>query len=153
LQGRVELAPQWRERCVAALHRPEPRIELGLALRPLAHAVIDVSDGLLADLGHILERSAVSALLELEALPGTALAATADAELGRTCLLGGGDDYELLFTAAPENDAAIAALGRRLGLPLTAIGEIGGGPAGETRLVDGAGNALRLPPAGFDHFA
>jgi thiamine-monophosphate kinase len=152
IQGRAELAPHWRERCLAALHRPEPRIELGLALRPLAHAVIDVSDGLLADLGHILERSAVSAVLELEALPGAALAAAPGAEFGRSCLLGGGDDYELIFTAAPESDSAVAAVALRLGLPLTAIGEIGGGPAGEIRLVDGAGNALRLPPAGFDHF-
>ncbi len=152
LQGRGELALQWRERCSAALHRPEPRIELGQALRPLAHAVIDVSDGLLADLGHVLERSAVSAILELEALPRAALEAAPRLDLGHACLLGGGDDYELTFTAAPESDAAIAALGRRLGLALTAIGEIGGGPAGEIRLVDGAGNAVRLPPPGFDHF-
>jgi thiamine-monophosphate kinase len=152
IQGRTQLAPDWHERCLAALHRPSPRVELGLALRPLAHAVIDVSDGLLADLGHVLERSAVSAVLELEALPGAALAAAPDAEFGRSCLLGGGDDYELTFTAAPERDVAIAALGRRLGLPLTAIGEIGGGPAGEIRLVDGAGNSVRLPAAGFDHF-
>jgi thiamine-monophosphate kinase len=152
LQGRTELAPAWRERCLAALHRPEPRVELGQALRPLAHAVIDVSDGLLADLGHILERSAVSAVLELEALPEAALAAAPSAEFGRACLLGGGDDYELTFTAAPEDDRAVAAAGRRLGIALTAIGEIGGGPAGEIRLVDGAGNAVRLPPVGFDHF-
>lgn len=152
LQGRAELTPAWRERCLAALHRPEPRIDLGQALRPLAHAVIDVSDGLLADLGHILERSAVSAVLELEALPRTALSAAPGVELGQACLLGGGDDYELAFTAAPEDDSAIAALGQRFDLTLTAIGEVRGGPAGEIRLVDGAGNALRLPPPGFDHF-
>lgn len=152
LQGRAELAPAWRARCLAALHRPQPRLALGVGLRGLSSAAIDVSDGLLADLGHVLEASAVDAVLRAEALPPAALSAAPDPQLGLACLLGGGDDYELLFTAAPQNDAAIAALGQKLDLPVSAIGRIGTGPKGAVSLLDGAGRELPLPQGGYDHF-
>ena len=152
LQGRCVLAEQALTDCLAALHRPQPRVALGLALRGLASAAIDVSDGLLADLGHLLERSAASAELRLELLPGAALDATADAELARNCLLCGGDDYELLFTAAPQQQAQIQALSARLGLPLTLIGAIVAGSPADLRLLSADG-AVALPGRrGYDHF-
>lgn len=144
LQGRVELSEPRLADCLAALHRPQPRIALGLALRDLATAAIDVSDGLLADLGHILEQSAVAARLQIPNLPA--------AGLERDCLLAGGDDYELLFTAAPAADQDIAALVATLNLPLTRIGEIVSGPPGDLVLNDSDGSDITPANRGFDHF-
>jgi len=153
LQGRVVLGEPGLSRCLEALHRPQPRVALGGALRGLAHAAIDVSDGLLADLEHVLEQSAVGAELDLAALPAAAAnaAPNADATLVRECVLGGGDDYELLFTAAAQHEAALRALGQRLDVRLAPIGRIVDGPAGQVVLRGGDG----VPPArrGFDHFA
>jgi thiamine-monophosphate kinase len=153
LQGRCVLAQPALGQCLAALQRPQPRVALGLALRGLASAAIDVSDGLLADLGHILERSGVAAVVEEASLPGAALAAGADASLGRDCLLGGGDDYELLFTAPPSRRDAIAALAASLQLALTRIGMIEQGPAGSSRLLGADGQEAPAGRRGFDHFA
>ncbi len=135
----------------ARLHRPEPRVELGERLRGLAHAAIDISDGLTSDLGHILERSQVGALVHYAQLPrSSAFAAIQDQELVRNCVLSGGDDYELAFTAALGRRAEIEALSAELGLPLTRIGTI---QAGEPRLVvlDERGQAMDYR-RGFDHF-
>ena len=152
LQGRCLLAEPARSRCLEALQRPQPRIDLGLALRGVASAAIDVSDGLLADLGHILERSRCAATLHWTALPAAAMAAGADPELAQACLLGGGDDYELVFTAAPERRSAVAALAARLHLPLARIGEIREGSAGELQLLDVDGRSMAWAQAGYDHF-
>ncbi|MBL8480964.1 MAG: thiamine-phosphate kinase, partial [Rhodocyclaceae bacterium] len=96
LQGRAQLAPEAAQICLEALTRPQPRVELGLALRGIAHACIDVSDGLAADLGHILERSRRGAELRYDWLPlAPLLALCGDAGLAADCLLAGGDDYEL----------------------------------------------------------
>ncbi|MCX6917538.1 MAG: thiamine-phosphate kinase, partial [Verrucomicrobia bacterium] len=100
LQGRCALDEPTLGECLAALHRPQPRLALGLALQGLASAAIDVSDGLLADLGHILERSGVAATVHADRLPdAVARACPNDPGLARHCLLAGGDDYELVFTA------------------------------------------------------
>jgi thiamine-monophosphate kinase len=144
LQGRTVLREPQLADCLAALHRPQPRVELGLALPGLATAAIDVSDGLLADLGHILEQSAVAARLQIPQLPA--------AGLERDCLLAGGDDYELLFTAAAASTAAISALAAELQLPLTCIGEIVSGPAGRLVLCDADGRDITPARRGFDHF-
>lgn len=145
LQGRVALpAPQLAD-CLAALHRPQPRVALGLALSGIARAAIDVSDGLLADLGHILLQSAVAARLQIPQLPA--------AGPERDCLLAGGDDYELLFTAAAASDSGIAALAAELRLPLTRIGEIVAGPAGQLVLCDAEGRDITPARRGYDHFA
>ena len=144
LQGRTVLREPQLADCLAALHRPQPRVELGLALPGLATAAIDVSDGLLADLGHILEQSAVAARLQIPQLPA--------AGLERDCLLAGGDDYELLFTAAAASTAAILALAAELQLPLTCIGEIVSGPAGRLVLCDADGRDITPARRGFDHF-
>ena len=135
----------------ARLDRPEPRVELGLALRHLARAAIDVSDGLSGDLGHLLDRSRVGARLAWPAVP-VAQALLGQPEARRMQLaLTGGDDYELLFAAAPENRVAIEALGPRLGLPLSRIGAFDAGDS--MRLVDARDRPIAFDGHGFDHFA
>lgn len=133
------------------LERPEPRVALGLSLRHVARAAIDVSDGLLGDLAHIVDRSRVGAEVDWPEVPVAArLAALPEASRCRFAL-SGGDDYELLFTAAPENRIAIAAIGERLAVPLARIGRIVPGCA--VRVRDARGRALPVEVHGFDHFA
>jgi thiamine-monophosphate kinase len=133
------------------LHAPEPRVELGERLRRLAHAAIDVSDGLAGDLGHILERSHLSARIEYARIPRPqALQALKDPELEKNCVLSGGDDYELLFTAAPERRKDLDALGRELGIRLTRIGSIHAGAA-RVSVLDAEGKPI-AHGGGFDHF-
>lgn len=144
LQGRMLLDEPARIECLAALHRPQPRVALGLALRGIAHAAIDVSDGLLADLGHILDESKVSAHLLIPALP--------PAGLERDCLLAGGDDYELVFTTAPEKRADIEALSGQLGLVLTRIGGVRGGVSPRLTLCEPDGTPIEIDQLGYDHF-
>lgn len=151
LQGRCTLSEPALTDSLSALARPQPRVALGVALRGLASAAIDVSDGLLADLGHILERSAVAATVHLDRLPDTALSACSDAALAQDCLLSGGDDYELVFTAAADRHAEIAALAAPLGLALTSIGRIE--PGEGLTLLDAERRALSIVSRGFDHFA
>lgn len=154
LQGLADLDDAGRHTCLAALRRPQPRVALGLALRGLASSAIDVSDGLLADLGHILERSGVGAVVDLAMLPRTALdAVCADAERVRDSLLAGGDDYELIFTTATDRRAEIDALSHRLGLPLTRIGTITDQPAGTLHLREADGTLSQPARRGYDHFA
>jgi len=133
------------------LHRPEPRVELGERLRRLAHAAIDVSDGLAGDLGHILERSQVAASVEYERIPrGTYWRALNKPELERDCVLSGGDDYELLFTVPQAQRGEIDALGAELKLALTRIGTIEAGSG--LRIVDAKGKPV-AHRGGFDHFS
>ncbi|NLB13067.1 MAG: thiamine-phosphate kinase [Gammaproteobacteria bacterium] len=141
-----------RQRMQQRLHRPVPRTALGLALRGQAHAVIDVSDGLLADLGHVANASGVGIVLDAAALPASdALRSVADPALRLRCQASGGDDYELAFTL-PESriDRVRAALADK-DVPLTCIGRVleGGG----VRLQDADGAAIELAVAGWDHFA
>lgn len=151
LQGRARLEGAALDACLARLHTPEPRVELGGRLRGVASGAIDVSDGLLADLGHVAEASRVGAEVSLHDVPrASALAACRDETLARQCLLSGGDDYELVFTAAPDRRAEIAGLAGELGLALTRIGRIvAGAPA--VRLLDAAGATVPAP-RGWDHF-
>jgi thiamine-monophosphate kinase len=152
LKGRVALAPDAAARCVERLEAPVPRVALGQRLRGIAAAAIDVSDGLLADLGHVLERSKVAAEVEFEALPRSAdLRACANRTLADECLLAGGDDYELVFTAGTDKRAAVEAAGRAAGVPVTRIGSIVAG-AQAVRLLDRAGRPLDVGRRGFDHF-
>ena len=128
------------------LLRPTPRLALGSCLRAFAHAAVDVSDGLLADLGHIAARSEVGAEIDTDALPvSDALRAVFPPDEARECALRGGDDYELCFTAAADQREALLALGQSLGVPLTRIGRIDGTPG--VRVQGYAG------PAGYQHFA
>ncbi len=149
LQGRVMLDQEVGERVRARLDRPTPRVEAGLALRSLATAAIDISDGLLADLQHILRASGVGARLEVASLP---LSRDVSAQPNAVDLaLFSGDDYELLFTAAPAHEAELMARLRPLGVPVTRIGRI------ETqaglRLLDADGRERSIvDPKGYDHF-
>jgi thiamine-monophosphate kinase len=133
------------------LHLPEPQVELGERLRGLAHAAIDVSDGLAGDLQHILNRSRVAATVQYEEIPRPAVFQTLnDRELEKDCVLSGGDDYELLFTVARDRRKEVESLSRELKVPLTRIGSI---RSGEPRLVivDAGGNPMSFR-GGFDHF-
>jgi len=140
--------------CDRALHWPAPRVALGEHLRGLASAAIDVSDGLVGDLGHVLAASGVGATLELAALPRSPvldrLLAGGDRARALACLLAGGDDYELCFTAPPRAAAQLEALAAQLQLPLSRIGRI---EAGAGLIVqDETGRALNALPQAFDHF-
>ncbi|HUL92411.1 MAG TPA: thiamine-phosphate kinase [Burkholderiales bacterium] len=153
LQGRVKLKGRAREACLERLHAPEPRVTLGQRLRGLARSAIDVSDGLLADLGHVVKASGVTAELRWEDLPrARAIAECADKALAKDCLLAGGDDYELVFTAPRSRRSAIEAAARKTGVPVTAIGAIVAGKPG-VRVRDRKGGTVSVPRAGFDHFA
>jgi thiamine-monophosphate kinase len=152
LQGRCVLAEPNLGDCLAALHRPQPRVALGLALRGLASAAIDVSDGLLADIGHILERSGVSATVRLDCLPPTILANGKDEALALDCLLSGGDDYELAFTAPAARHRQIKPLDQQLGLALTCIGNLTEGASGTLSLIDASGRPTAVAQRGYDHF-
>lgn len=151
LQHRVVLEPREAAACLQALYTPEPRVSLGLALRSIAHSAIDVSDGLAADLGHILEGSGAAAVVELSALPRSAsLDKRLGQEVARQALLAGGDDYELCFTAAAARRAAIEKIGRELGVPLSRIGRVESGAG--LMVTDVNGQAIELKATGFDHF-
>ncbi len=132
------------------LDHPEPRVALGLSLRHLARAAIDLSDGLLGDLDHILDRSRVAAEVDWPAVPLFAGLDALPPAQQQALALAGGDDYELLFSAPSENRLAIEAIGRRLDLPLARIGRILAG-SGLT-VHDARGRALTIERHGFDHF-
>jgi thiamine-monophosphate kinase len=133
------------------LHEPQPRVALGRHLRGLARAAIDVSDGLAGDLGHILERSGKGAVLDYDRIPrDAAFKKIADARLEAQCVLSGGDDYELLFTAPQSRRVELEALARELALPLSRIGEI---TSGTGLTVLDRGKKPMPYKRGFDHFA
>jgi len=153
LQGKVELSEPWRSTCLMALEKPQPRVTLGLDLVGIAHAAIDISDGLLADLGHIAERSHLQAMIHLTRFPHQPKGV--DRILALDCLLAGGDDYELCFTAPVRQRSTIAALAARLELPLWRIGEMtdaAEGEAGKVSVLDPDGQAIPFTHRGFDHF-
>lgn len=139
------------EHCLPALLTPTARVELGQRLIGLAHSAIDISDGLMADLGHILESSGKAACINMAALPcSTVLKRYLHQSLAMNCLLAGGDDYELCFTAPKINRGKIEALSAELAIPLTLIGGI---LSGEGLMVkDAGGNAITLETKGYDHF-
>jgi thiamine-monophosphate kinase len=151
--GRLQLNAPAATACRTRLERPTPRVALGLALRGIASACADVSDGLLGDLGHILERSSVGAQLDIAAVLATCPWATSgiDAQLLRDCVLSGGDDYELVFTAAPAHAAAVAAAAHASGTPVQRIGRIDA--VRGLRVLDGSGQPMTTSGSGFDHFS
>ena len=153
LKGRVKLKGRAREACLARLHTPEPRVKLGLALRGLARGAIDVSDGLLADLGHVAKASGAAAELRWEEIPrAEAIASCPNQALAKDCLLAGGDDYELAFTAPVSVRSRIRLAGKKAGVRVTAIGTMVRGRPG-VRVHDSRGRAVSVRREGFDHFA
>jgi len=149
-RGHVSLAGDEFETVRRAMEQPQPRVALGLALRGVATAAIDVSDGLAGDLGHVLRRSGVGAVIEVEALPISRVLARQPRALQLDFALAGGDDYELLFTAPADADARVLAAGAAAGVGVRRIGRIGA-DAG-LRLLDAQGAELPLVLGGFDHF-
>lgn len=146
------LMPADRAVLAARFQLPEPRTELGPRLAGIAHAMCDVSDGLLADLGHICEASGTGATVALASLPlspAARLAAAGDPDMPAHLAVAG-DDYELLFTAPPEAEQTIQRLAAELDLPITPIGTVGTGAG--VRLVDAGGNPIPVEAAGYRHF-
>jgi thiamine-monophosphate kinase len=148
LQGELDVTEPAGASLIERYRLPQPRLALGQALRGLATAAIDVSDGLVADLGHILEASAVGAELRADRLPLSV--AARDLPDARDAALAGGDDYELLFTAPRERRGKVEALARRLDLPLTRIGAIRAGSNVST--LDAAGHEIEMTKRGWQHF-
>jgi thiamine-monophosphate kinase len=153
LLGEIQLGDAGEiEACLARLHTPEPRVALGHALLDLAHAAIDISDGLLADLSHILVCSGVGAEVEFARLPAhPSIAARLSQGLGQHCLLAGGDDYELCFTATPVRAHGVLAAAASAGVRVTRVGRISGEPG--LRLLAADGSVMPTRESGFDHFA
>jgi thiamine-monophosphate kinase len=156
-RGNISLPETSFTQMRARMEQPTPRVALGLALRGIASSAIDVSDGLLGDLGHILERSHLAAEVEFNAINSIAVSAGIycsggqfDINFCQKMVLSGGDDYELVFTARPNQRAAIQTLSQQLNLPLTRIGRTLQG-SGIT-LIDALGNAVQNTYASFDHF-
>jgi thiamine-monophosphate kinase len=153
----IDPPPEVLDRALRAMHRPEPRVDLGVALRGIATAAIDVSDGLIGDLGHILARSNAGAEIALEALPCSdwLRARIADPRThrwAREFVLAGGDDYELCFTAPPSCDARVRQAASAARTAVTPVGVIRDS-AGLT-VLDSARAPIDLGTLrGFDHFA
>jgi thiamine-monophosphate kinase len=133
------------------MHAPTPRIALGLALRGIAHAAIDISDGLAGDLGHILERSGVGATVNVDAVPAGPILDTQASAMRRNYVISGGDDYELCFTASPSVRDEVDAAARHAKCQVTRIGTVEAMPG--LRLTDHAGLPLSMQVQSFDHFS
>lgn len=144
----LTLAADWQQHLDQRLDRPDPRVGQGLALRGIASAAIDLSDGLLADLGHILERSAVGARVDGLALPLSPALAQLSPAQARGLVLQGGDDYELCITVPERREAQMRVLDG-FGVPWTRIGEIT--EAEGLQCIDADGAPMPLP-VGFQHF-
>jgi thiamine-monophosphate kinase len=155
LRGRLRVTPAQQRALEERLHRPTPRLALGARLRGIAHSAIDISDGFVADLGHICERSGVAARVSWESLPAAPFVrAIAQSPRGAQALLAGGDDYELCFTAAPRRRAALVAAAAKARTPVALVGTI---VRREPRLplvqvIDSIGKPLKLQRKGYDHF-
>jgi len=164
LQQKITLDDETRDIALRALHQPQPRISVGLALREIARSCIDISDGLLADLSHILKASSsnlngsnlndanlMGATLQLENMPClTSLKSRLQESKIQQAILTGGDDYELCFTASPKQRQKIAALAKSLNVNLTRIGETN---ATGKLTVQFAQQNLNMTALGYDHFA
>ena len=149
--GRVVLAEPDYQEAVMRLYEPTPRVALGQALRGLATAAIDVSDGLLADLTHICRLSGVGAMVDLHSVPVSSIGAKhIDSDAGRNAILAGGDDYELCFTAHPNSRDSIQELEDVLGIPITRIGQVKRGKG--VSLLGADGKAVKIDGRGYDHF-
>lgn len=149
VQGRASAPGQEADYLAERLERPWPRVELGFALRGVAHAAIDISDGLIADLGHILDASAVGAVVQVERLPlSPAFRAVAGDDWD--VALSSGDDYELCFTVPPDRKNTVEAVARDLGVLCTCIGVIDRQLG--LRLVRDDGAAFVPAGRGYEHF-
>ena len=151
-QGRLFMEQIDAAKVLPALYLPQPRVTLGIALRGIAHSAIDISDGLLADLGHILQASDVGATLEFERVPVAAVTQNhLENPVTRECVLAGGDDYELCFTAAADQHDAVLAAGAQAGVAVSCVGRITAGS--NVRVLDAQREPMLIDKTGYDHFA
>ena len=149
-RGKLSVPAEVFEAARVRMEAPTPRVALGVALRGVATSAIDISDGLLGDLTHVLRASGVGAVIDTSlALP--LMAAPLQGAQRLEYILAGGDDYELAFTAAPAQRAAVLQAAAQAGTVATCIGSIEAGPG--IRLLDSKGQALDARYASFDHFA
>ena len=152
LVGQGRLPPDADGHLLRRYRLPEPRLALGVALRGVARAAMDVSDGLLQDCGHLCRLAGCGAVIEAAAIPlshAARAALDADASL-LSVIAGGGDDYELLFAAPPGADAAVRAASAATGIPVTRIGRFTDGPVAVT-LRDETGRDITPAAAGWSH--
>lgn len=150
MQNEISAPVAARDALVQRFCYPSPRVSTGLALVGLARAAIDISDGLMADLAHVAKQSGCAAVIELEALPmSQALLDSMGLERSRELALFGGDDYELCFTAAVENHAAIEALAGGAEINLTRVGRLQAGQGVELKLD---GRDCAIADRGYRHF-
>ena len=151
VRGDFKLQAKALDYAMRRLDHPSPRLALGEGLRGIATSAIDVSDGLVADAGHLAEQSRVRIVIEWESVPLSDVAQRYRSHpLMRECALAGGDDYELCFTAPAARHAALIGLSGALGVALSAIGRVETGQG--VSVVDASGNPIRLERQGFDHF-
>jgi thiamine-monophosphate kinase len=154
-RGTLNVDAEHFEAARARMEQPTPRVSLGLALRGLANAAIDISDGLVGDLGHVLQRSKVGAVLTTDWVADSAAISSALQSLPMNrrldFALAGGDDYELLFTAAPDQADAVQEAANDCGVPVTCIGRIT--PTPGLQVLDLQGVPMSRRFASFDHFA
>lgn len=149
-RGTASLAGEAFDAVRGRMECPSPRVALGKALRGVATSAIDLSDGLVGDLGQVLARSGVGATVDADTLPRSAVLASMPRALQHECLLAGGDDYELLFSAPPSAASEVSAAARGAGAAVTRIGRIEA--TSGLRIVDGRGTPLVQRFAAFDHF-
>jgi thiamine-monophosphate kinase len=149
-RGNVALSGDSFEAVRLRMECPTPRVALGVALRGVATSAIDLSDGLVGDLGHVLARSAVGATVNADALPRSAVLAGMPRAMQHECVLAGGDDYELLFSAPAGAEREVIAAAERAELAVTRIGCIDAAPG--MRIVDALGAPLLGRFVAFDHF-
>ena len=150
LSGQTSLLPDGLARVRYALDWPEPQLQLGRALGGLARAGIDLSDGLAGDLGHILTQSQVGACVDFDRIPRSDDLRQCDDTVQWQCILHGGDDYQICFTAPVEHREPIDAIAARIGVTVSRIGEIVSAPG---LWVTSQGHKRRVTPRGYDHFA
>lgn len=151
-QGRLFMEQIDAAKVLPALYLPQPRVALGIALRGIVRGAIDISDGLLADLGHILHASQVGAVLEFARVPVAAVTQDyLENPAVQECVLAGGDDYELCFTAAAEQHDAVLAAGVQAGVAVTRIGHVTAQSG--LQVLDAQGERMTIDKTGYDHFA
>lgn len=160
LRHEINLPPEDLQQIEHRMHQPTPRLELGIQLRDVASAALDISDGLLGDLRHILKQSRVDAQIELDKLPKSLTLKKQDSSIGNLFAACGGDDYEICFTAQRSQREKIQAISKSLHLPLTLIGKILPKKDNQVKihLLDASGSELSNVDAApflnsFDHFA
>ncbi|ARN74412.1 thiamine-phosphate kinase [Oceanicoccus sagamiensis] len=151
IQGRLTVDQAQQNFLNQRFYQPSARLDIGQGLLGLANAAIDISDGLLADLAHIAKASQLAAVVNVDQLPlSSVIKAVVEKPQALAYALSGGDDYELCFTAPPENRALIKTLGQQLGVPITEVGTMLAGSG--VSCIDASGGDVSVDASGYQHF-